>query len=356
MKRKMSVLLMGFIVSTSIFTFATGGTEPNLISEPQPELYEQAESVPFELTQDGDDFTIILEENLSTGYGWESVIEDAEHVSATGESTISPKVEMPGAPGEKAFSFHVEGEGISTITFNYVRVWEGTPIKKLKVLVYKKADKVIVEEDQLVYAMDVGEEEMSDSYKLYYNETAIASELEAEKVDGVTMIPLRAVVEGMGFEVTWNAENSSVEIMKGAQWTSLKIGENAYFRNRMAPWALSSAPVIVNGNTYVPVEFVPEILNKGLTVENGDLYFSDYEFAIHEGFVKAIAYDETGMMTITLVSKEGSEDIMDQTLIHTSKAYTHYNKEVVEGAYIKVISPLFMTMSIPGQTSGYVVY
>ena len=61
-------------------------------------------------------------------------------------------------------------------------------------------------------------------------------------------------------------------------------------------------------------------------------------------------------MTITIATTQGSADIMEQTVIHTSAAYTYYNKEVKKDEYIKVVSSMIMTMSIPGQTSGYVVY
>ena len=88
----------------------------------------------------------------------------------------------------------------------------------------------------------------------------------------------------------------------------------------------------------------------------GNLTLNDNEMVTHSGYVKEINYDETGTMSITLTTDMESDDIMLQTIIHTSKAYTYINKEVVEGEYINVISSMIMTMSIPGQTSGYVIY
>jgi len=61
-------------------------------------------------------------------------------------------------------------------------------------------------------------------------------------------------------------------------------------------------------------------------------------------------------MTLTLTTDPSSEDIMFQTIIHTSEAYTLYQKEIVEGDYVKVVGSQVMTMSIPGQTSGYIIY
>jgi hypothetical protein len=78
--------------------------------------------------------------------------------------------------------------------------------------------------------------------------------------------------------------------------------------------------------------------------------------AIHSGYVKDIAYDETGTKTITIVPDLASNEMYEQTVIHTSSAYTYYNKEAVVGEFVNVICPPIMTMSIPAQTSGYIVY
>jgi len=88
----------------------------------------------------------------------------------------------------------------------------------------------------------------------------------------------------------------------------------------------------------------------------GNLTLNDNEMVTHSGYVKEINYDETGTMSITLTTDMESDDIMLQTIIHTSKAYTYINKEVVEGEFINIISSMIMTMSVPGQTSGYVIY
>lgn len=364
MKKCMSLILSGIVLISGLTAFAdtvpVEEVQPVLISapteEPEPTLYEGNASVPFEIRQQEDVFTIILEENLSTGYAWVYTIQDKAHVAYVSEQSIQPEVEMPGAPGKKEFTFKVQAEGVSTIQFSYERAWESNAHDVLNILVYKRGDKVIVEEDQKVYALDQGSQVVKEAFDIYYNDGQIESVLKAKKINGITMIPLRSVTEAMGYKVTWNGETQSIEILKGAQWTSVKIGDNSYFKNKMAPWQLSAAPVIEDGHTYVPVEFMVDILGKGLQVEMGDLMFNDSEVAIHEGYVHEIAYDETGTMTITLASQKGSDDVMDHTIIHTSKAYTHYNKTVEEGAFIKVISPMIMTMSIPGQTSGYVVY
>lgn len=178
----------------------------------------------------------------------------------------------------------------------------------------------------------------------------------AVRIEYTTYVPLKEVAEAMGYTITWNEETRSVAIQKGAQWTSVTIGENAYFRNRMAPWALSGAPIIQGGHTYVPVEFFHNILGKGLSVEAGTITFSDAEMAVHSGYVKDVQMGDKGVISITIGKYEDSEEMMDLTVIHTTTDTTVYQTSVEPGTFINVICPPIMTMSIPGQTSGLVVY
>ncbi|MCK8060727.1 MULTISPECIES: stalk domain-containing protein [unclassified Fusibacter] len=360
MKRMISTFMVAALLVTAASAFAdTGNTSapmPVLISEPVPTLYDNTSSVNFDLVQDNDEFTIILDENITTGYSWIYTIKDKAHVSFISDSQVGAQTDLIGAGGTHAFKFKVNSEGVSTITFDYQRPWENGSVDTLTVLVYKNGDTVIVEEDKTVYALDGAVTTETAVKDVFYKEEKIVSDVDAQIIDGVVMVPLRSTLEKMGYKVTWNQETRRVEIQQGAQWTSVGIGENAYFKNRMAPAPLSAAPVIVNGRTLVPAEFFSVILGKNLMVESGNLSFDDQEAVIHSGYVKEISTDETGMTTITLTSDMDSDDIMLQTIIHTSKAFTFYQKEVIVGDFVSVVSAMFMTMSIPGQTSGYLVF
>lgn len=76
---------------------------------------------------------------------------------------------------------------------------------------------------------------------------------------GVLMIPLRQVAEGLGYEVKWNQETKSAEILKGPQWSLITIGEDKYNFARMHV-ELGTAPVLKDLKTYVPISFAEEIL------------------------------------------------------------------------------------------------
>ena len=351
MKRILSMMIVVVMMSTT--AMATTGDTPVAI----PTLYDTAVQN-FQIEQEGDMFTIVVSENASTGYLWHYTINKDDKVEFVGEETILPNVVMPGAPSEKRLSFRATSEGVSTILFENSRAFGDEDVAEtLTILVYKTADKLIIEEDQIVYALDTP---VATLYNLNqsatFNGEEIMADVDVQNIDGLTMVPLRATLEAMGYTVTWKPETRGVEISKGAQWTALYIGRNAYFRNKMAPHELSSAPVIVNNRTLVPVEFFADIIGKGITVDEQKINFQDMEAVIHRGYVKSIMMDETGVKTLTLTSDMASDSMELQTIIHSSKTFTFYQGDVVEGDFVKVVSSMIMTASMPGQTSGYVVY
>ena len=75
----------------------------------------------------------------------------------------------------------------------------------------------------------------------------------------VTLIPLRHVAEALGYEVTWNNDKRSVELVNGPHWSYLKIGENNYNFARMIV-KLEMEPIILSSRTFVPLSFVEKVL------------------------------------------------------------------------------------------------
>ncbi|MGO4269169.1 stalk domain-containing protein [Paenibacillus sp. TAF58] len=86
--------------------------------------------------------------------------------------------------------------------------------------------------------------------------------------EGVSLVPLRKVAEGLGYEVTWNQETYAAELKKGAGWSSVSVGKDSYFYAKMAPVTLGIAPVILNDTLFVPLKFVTDILR--VDVKTGD--------------------------------------------------------------------------------------
>lgn len=85
------------------------------------------------------------------------------------------------------------------------------------------------------------------------------------------LIPLRPVTEGIGYELTWNAKNKSVEAVKGALWTSVELNKDQYQYAKM-PIQLGKAPVLKENRMYVPLQFASEVLKADVTLnEHGDI-------------------------------------------------------------------------------------
>lgn len=174
---------------------------------------------------------------------------------------------------------------------------------------------------------------------------------EAKEIDGVQMLPLRAVAEHFGYAVEWIEESQSVTLTKGAVYVIFSINENAYSFSRMAPAQLEAAPVLVNGETtYVPQSFFTELLNlNAYTTENGVKM-------VQPRTVSVVSMD-TENNTITVMDDFYGEVIVNITDETTASA----NGESVmafylgEGTLIEVEYADFMTMSIPPQTNAVAI-
>ena len=97
----------------------------------------------------------------------------------------------------------------------------------------------------------------SSPYSLNINGKAANEEV-------LVLVPLRETAEQLGFKVSYN--KGTILVDDGIMHTNLTIGENSYqvvtsnpdLVGMSAPFSLSSAPVMTNGKTYVPIElFVP---------------------------------------------------------------------------------------------------
>lgn len=72
-----------------------------------------------------------------------------------------------------------------------------------------------------------------------------------------TLLPVRAVVEAMGGTVLWDKETQTAVLAKGETIILLKIGSGIAFLNETS-YTLDSVPVIVNDRTLLPIRFVAE--------------------------------------------------------------------------------------------------
>ncbi len=183
---------------------------------------------------------------------------------------------------------------------------------------------------------------------------------------GTEMIPVRVVAEELGFSVNWNNKLRQVDIQKDNLITSLKAGENYYFFARMAPIKLSHAPENKDGVMYVPMEFFKEVLKEELIIVGNDLAViktkveeikkEDMEIT---GYVKDIHIDENTENVSILLGVDSSELNLEEIILHlvdeTKIEYKDRDdemKSIKVGDKIEALTPRYMTMSLPPQTTS----
>lgn len=74
---------------------------------------------------------------------------------------------------------------------------------------------------------------------------------------GTVMVPLRAIAEALGYEVTWNNESRSITL---GEDISLTIDEDNYISKENAPIQLGTAPELTEEKTFVPLSFFKDVV------------------------------------------------------------------------------------------------
>lgn len=362
-KKFIGLLMMGtMVIGVGITSWADTPPTPMLIST-DPVIMPintdevQTTEAKFGVHYNNDNFTITLEENPSTGYQWLYEVKDSTLVTSISNEFISPETVIPGAGGNHSFVFSIKNDGVTTIQFNLKREWEDAPIETLTLLAYKNGDTIIVEEDQIIAIC--GEEPTlykEESMKLFNDIKEVELDIQIQEMNGVKMIPVALILREMGYTVEWNEATNTVDISKGAQFTTLTIDENSYFKNKMAPSKLSAAPIVIDGRTLVPAEFFPIILDLGVKITEDAFIINEHKTAVHTGFITDINETEEGIKSITLAPTKGETDISKMTVINVNPSSTIINKSLEVGTPIHAVCNMMMTMSIPPQTPGFIIY
>lgn len=191
------------------------------------------------------------------------------------------------------------------------------------------------------------------------------SELNVYKEEEIYMIPLRPVLERLGYEVRWNNKLKQVDISKDMKMASLKQGEEYYFLDK-DPIKLSKAPENKNGVTYVPLEFFKIILDEHiiLTGENVGIYKTEVTVEEKEtldliGYIKNIREFENNKSILTSIDNKRSEmpigelslHIFEDTQIKDLKDKPVKFEDLNVGDKVEMETPRYMTMSLPAQTT-----
>jgi len=127
----------------------------------------------------------------------------------------------------------------------------------------------VVEDSVLEHENAVSELGIKILNKIYINDEEISLENEIfENQAGIKMLPLRQIAEALGYEVTWDNEAKRAELVKGPHYTAVTIGEDNYNFARMLV-SLGTAPVLKDSRTFVPYDFLQEVLKVNVEIIDG---------------------------------------------------------------------------------------
>lgn len=123
-------------------------------------------------------------------------------------------------------------------------------------------------------AMIFGAAAHADGITVMVNGTELVSDVPAMMVNDRTMLPMRAVFEALGADVTWMGDDRLIFATSGASMIVMQIGNDKMSVQRasedgMEVITLDSPPYVYNDRTMVPVRAAAEAL--GASVEwDGD--------------------------------------------------------------------------------------
>lgn len=94
--------------------------------------------------------------------------------------------------------------------------------------------------------------------KVYVNVVRVNFDINPVIEAGRTLVPLRAIFEALGAEITWDDATKTVTAKLGEETVKLTIGQNDIFKNGEKVYTMDVPAKIVGGRTLVPARAVSE--------------------------------------------------------------------------------------------------
>lgn len=95
---------------------------------------------------------------------------------------------------------------------------------------------------------------------VYMNNEKINFDVEPMLVNGRTMVPMRAIFEKLGAEVSWDNATNTATAFKDTTYVSITIG-SLFMNTFLEPIKLDAPAMIVDGRTLIPLRAVSEAFN-----------------------------------------------------------------------------------------------
>lgn len=136
-------------------------------------------------------------------------------------------------------------------------------------------------------------------------ELSLPEKVEIENLDGNIMIPIRVVVENLGFKVTWNQKSQSVKIEQQDKVVQLVVN-NLVATVDGKQENLNAAPLLRKGTVVVPIRFVSEQMGMEVQWNNTDKIVS-LATPVVESITEPVTVPSTGSGNKPVTSDPGAE-------------------------------------------------
>lgn len=131
------------------------------------------------------------------------------------------------------------------------------------------------------------------------------------KLNGIVMVPARAILESLGASVMWENTTRTATVIRGSIRIVLKQGScTAYVNNK--PYTLINAPDIRSGSLFIPVRFVSESLGAAVGWNNDtqtvSINLADNVQGGSEFTIKGVAIGQTESQVAALLGQPARKD------------------------------------------------
>lgn len=176
------------------------------------------------------------------------------------------------------------------------------------------------------------------------------------KDENGTMIPLRKVMESLGFTVEWNNDTQTVIMSNLPVYAELRTQEKNFAYGKRAAEPVNEKFEIIDGTTYVDAKFM-EHFDGLASYEDENTVYVDYMHNVtvtsvdEEGYIYVKDPSMASLNDINgNVSEEGNVRlaVSDETVV-TYGGEKYDLKEIKAGDNIDVLYAPMMTMSLPPQ-------
>ncbi|SDX20720.1 copper amine oxidase N-terminal domain-containing protein [Paenibacillus sp. PDC88] len=167
------------------------------------------------------------------------------------------------------------------------------------------------------------------------------------------MIPVRALAEALGMELTWVKDSKTAELTKGNVWTAIPTGKDQYNVNRMYV-ELGQVPVIVEGTQYVPLNFASEVLHANVKTEGGSVTITTEEVQEFATSVGVVTYADDSRVHINGVGPESLIlNAIDDTEYLLADGTSLDITDLKVGDQVEAQHSIVMALSMPPQSAVY---